>query len=194
LIFKTNVAEFYSDDDKAVLANQSDLVAAGKRCEADLKAIDASIANNDATYPNREDQIETILAGEEVKRPEPLSTQRITIQHRIHDIEQALDFIAGKVRQVNYEAGARLAKDIKAEHDVAENELTTAMVVVYEKHLAYWKDKRSLLNKGIGLYGLFSSNIDDVLGIPVDRNTPLADFFREQVHAGNLKRLPKDLS
>jgi hypothetical protein len=51
-----------------------------------------------------------------VPRQQPLSAKRIELQYIIRDIEQALDYMAGKERQANTNAGARLAKDIKPQH------------------------------------------------------------------------------
>jgi hypothetical protein len=60
-------------------------------------------------------------------------------------------------------------------------------------HLEYFQAKRHLINNGIGIYTNFLSNIDDVLGIPVDNNTELAKLFREAVKKGHLKKMPSGL-
>jgi hypothetical protein len=100
--------------------------------------------------------------------------------------------MAEKERQVTIKAGARLAKDIKPQVDIAERELADALVIAHDKHLTYFNAKRHLINGGCGLNGLFASNVDDVLGVPVDKGTPLADLFRAAVRAGYLKSAPKD--
>jgi hypothetical protein len=98
--------------------------------------------------------------------------------------------MAGKERQVNIKAGARLAKDIKPQVDKAEKELAEALVIAHEKHLTYWQAKRHLINAGTGLNGLFDSNVDDVLGIPVDKQSPLHDYFHAAERCGHLKSVP----
>jgi len=187
------IISYYTDDDKAVIARKAELAAAGKRRQAELAEVDIAIAKQGDVDPNPADQIQNLIAGIEVPRPQPLSAKRTELQYIIRDIEQALDFMAGKERQANINAGARLAKDIKPQHDIAAKELADALLVAHEKHLVYWQAKRNLINGAIGLYGLFDSNVDEILGIPVDKGTPLADLFREAVKQKYLRAVPESL-
>jgi hypothetical protein len=187
------IASYYTDDDRAVLSRIADLKAAAKRRQIELAEVDAAIDNRASTDPVPEKQIQNLIDGIEVQRPPPLSAKRTAIQYIIRDIEQALDFMAGKERQLNINAGARLAKDIKPQHDIAAKELADALVIAHDKHLAYWQTKRALINGAIGLHGLFDSNIDDVLGIPVDKGTALHDYFHYAVNAGHIRNVPAAL-
>jgi cephalosporin hydroxylase len=184
------IASYYTEDDKAVIARKAELAATGRRRQSELAEVDIAIAEHRDIDPAAVDQIQNLIAGIEVVRPQPLGEKRTALQYVIRDIEQALDFMAGQERQVTMKAGARLAKDIKPQVDTAAKELADALVIAHEKHLAYWNGKRHLINSGIGLNGLFDSNVDEILGIPVDKGTPLADLFRAAVHAGNLKTVP----
>jgi hypothetical protein len=183
---------YYSDDDRAVVARTAQLVAARDRRQTELADIDIAIAKHDVD-PTPDDQIENLIAGIDVPPPQPLSAKRTALQHVIRDINEALDFMKGKGREVTIKAGVRLAKDIKPQHDIAAKELAAALVVVHEKHQIYWAAKRHLVNTGVGLHGLFDSNIDEILGIPVDKGTRLADVFRAAVAAGHLKAMPVEL-
>jgi hypothetical protein len=184
---------YYTDDDRAIIANKAELVATGKRRQAELVELDTAISRQQDTAPNQDIQVQDLIAGIERPRQKPLDAKRTTLQHVIREIEQALDFMAEKERQVTMKAGARLAKDIKPQVDLAERELAAALVIAHEKHLVCFRAKRALLNNGIGLFGLFDSNIDDILDIPVNKGTPLADYFRGQVAAGHLKNVPAQL-
>jgi multidrug efflux pump subunit AcrA (membrane-fusion protein) len=186
------LSSYYTDDDKAVIARKAELAATGKRRQAELTELDTAIATQGDIAPDQDDQVQNLIAGLETPRPQPLAARRTELQYVIRDIEQALDFMAGKERQVTIKAGARLAKDIKPQVDIAERELVEALVIAHEKHLTYFNAKRHLINGGIGLNGLFASGVDGVLGIPVDKGTPLADLFRAAVRAGYLKSAPKD--
>jgi hypothetical protein len=187
------IASYYNDDEKAVIARKADLTAAGKRRRSELAAIDAEMMNQIDTDTLPEDQIQNLIAGIEVARPQPLSAQRTELQYIIRDIEQALEFMADKERQLNVKAGARLAKDIKPHVDKAEKELADALVIASAKHLVCWHAKRHLINSGIGLHGLFDSNVDDVLGIPVGHGAPLSTYFYSAVKSGHLKSVPESL-
>ena len=184
------VASYYSDDDKAILARKAELAATGKRRQIELAELDAAIAEQGNPNSTPEDTIQNLIAGIEVPRPPPLSERRTALQYVIRDIEQALDYLAGKERQININAGARLAKDIKPQHDAAEKELVDALLIAHQKHLLYWNAKRHLLNNGIGLYGNFNVDADEVLGIPVNGGSTLAEYFRDAVKAGYIQTLP----
>jgi hypothetical protein len=187
------IESYYTNDDNAVIVRTAELAAAGKRCQAELAELDSAIANQDKIGPTLDDQVQNLIAGIDVPRPPPLSAKRIELQYKIRDIEQALDFMARKERQVIIKAGARLAKDIKPQVDIAEKELVDALVIAHAKHLVCFQAKRKLINEGIGLHGLLGSNVDDVLGIPVDKCSALHDFFYAAVRAGNLKTVPESL-
>jgi hypothetical protein len=186
------ITDFYTDDDRAIIARKAELVATGKRRQSELAELDSAIATQGDIAPDQDDQVQNLIAGIETPRPQPLTARRTELQYIIRDIEQALDFMAGRERQVTINAGARLAKEIKPQVDLAEIELAQALAIAHEKHLTYFNAKRHLINSGIGLNGLFGSNVDDVLGIPVDKGTALADLFRAAVKAGYLKSAPKD--
>jgi hypothetical protein len=187
------ITDFYTADDEAVLANKAELKAMAKRRQSELVEIDALITSHVDPNPNAETRVQNLIAGIDTDFPKPLDVQRTDIQMAIRDIEQALDFLADKERQVNQRAGARLAKGIKPQVDIAERELVEALVIAHEKHLTYFNAKRHLINGGTGLNGLFASNVDDVLGIPVDKGTALADLFRAAVRDGYLRSIPKEL-
>jgi hypothetical protein len=187
------IAEFYTDDDKAVFKSKADLKALAVRHQAKLAELEVVIASNVDLIPNAETQVQNLIAGIDAELPKPLDVQRADIQIAIRDIEQSLDFLAGRERQVNHQASVRLAKDIKPQVDIAEKELASALVTAHEKHVAYFVAKRSLLNSGIALCGQFGSTVDDVLGVPVNHLTPLADLFRGAVKAGYLNAMPKEL-
>jgi hypothetical protein len=184
-------SEYYSDDEKAIFKRTADLKAilAGRRTE--LAAIDAKITVPDAVDSRTEDRVQSLITGIEVKRPPPLNQQRMEIQYAIRDLEEALDFMAGKELQANLNAGARLAQDIKPAVDAVAKELFDALALAHDKHLQYWTAKRHIINLGVGLNGLFDSNVDDVLGIPIDKGSPLAFVLREAVRQKHLPRVPK---
>ncbi len=187
------ISSYYSDDDKAVIARKAELAAAGKCRKIELAEVDATIAKQGDTNPNPDDQVQSLIAGIDVPRPQPLSAKRTELQYIIRDIEMASDFMAGKERQANIKAGARLAKDMKPQVDIAAKELAAALVIAHEKHLTYWNGKRHLVNAGTGMNGLFDSNVDDVLGVPVDKCSALHDYFYAEVKAGHLKAVPESL-
>jgi hypothetical protein len=117
------LSSFYTDDDKAVIARKAELAATGKRRQAELAELDSAIATQGDIAPDQDDQVQNLIAGTETPRPQPLTE----LQYIIRDIEQALDFMAEKERQVTIKAGARLAKDIKPQVDIAERELADAL-------------------------------------------------------------------
>jgi hypothetical protein len=191
LIHIKELSEYFSDDEAAVFTRTTDLktMLAGRRSE--LAAIDAKIAVPDAVDSRSEDQVQSLITGVEIKRPPPLNAQRMEIQYAIRDLEEALDFMAGKELQANLNAGARLAEDIKPQVDTAAKELFDALALAHDRHFSYWTAKRHVINLGVGLNGLFDSAVDDVLGIPTDKGSPLAFVLREAVRQRQLRTLPK---
>lgn len=187
------IASYYNADDKAIFASIDQLEATAKRLDSDLATVDAAIANDTNPDPDPDSRLANLIAGNSVQPIKSWSTRRIELQHAMRDVETALDFMASKKRAVEYQAGARLAKEIKTQHDAAEKAVVDALVVAHEKHFLYWQAKRHLLNNGIGIYGLFSSDVDNVLGIPIDKGSPLADLLRTAVTNGFLKSVPESL-
>jgi hypothetical protein len=187
--------KYFTDDERAVFADDNNLAATGKRLDADLAATDASIANNENPDPGMKARLANLFAGNISTRPQTLAERRTEIQYARRDVEYARDALAPKKRAALHEAGKRfVAAEIKQPHDIAAKEFYDAAFVFYEKHLKYWRMKHSLLNDGIPLYGLFSSNIDEILGVPTDRTTPWADLFREAVEKKHIKNMPKELA
>jgi hypothetical protein len=183
------IEAYYSDDDKAIIARKAELVAAGKRRQSELAEVDAAITAHDPN-PTPEDAVQNLIDGVEAPRPQPLSEKRTALQHVLRDIEEALHFMNGKERRAKMNAGARLAKDIRPQVDKAEKELVAALVIAHEKHLTFWQAKHHLIDAATGLNGLFESNVDDILGVPVNKQSPLADLFRTAVKANHLKSIP----
>jgi hypothetical protein len=188
------IAHYYTDDDEAIIAKQAELKIVAKRRQAELADIDEKIAKHGDVETQSETHVQNLIDGVEIERPTPLGAQRTSKQYEIRDVDMAENYIADKVRVVNITAGARLAKDIKPAADIAAKELADALVIAHEKHFSYWQAKRQLLNNGISLYGLFDSNVDDILGIPVDKGTPLADYFRDAVEQKHLRAVPKEIA
>jgi len=133
------------------------------------------------------------LSGIDTPRPQPLSEKRIELLYKIRDIEQALDYMASQERRVTMTAGARLAKDVKPQVDAAAKKVAEAMATLFEVYVPWWQAKQYLVNAGTGLNGLFDSNIVDILGAPVSKETPLADYLRGAVQSGHLKAVPAAL-
>jgi hypothetical protein len=114
------------------------------------------------------------------------------IQIARRDVEQARDYLAGKMRKANYDAGARKAKHDKPATEAAEKLVAEKFLAFYEAFLASWKMQRNLLNAGIGTYGAFngSSQIVDLLGVPVGPNSAFAEIFRDLIAAGHVRKMP----
>jgi hypothetical protein len=187
------IETFYTDDERAVMAKKPELLATRKRRQAELADVDAAIATEGDLDPHPEDRIQNLIAGIDTPRPQPLGEKQTELRYNIRDIEQALDFMAGQERRVSMMAGARLAKDVKPQVDAAAKKLAEAMVTMYEAYLPWWQAKQYLVSAGTGLNGLFDSNIVDILGAPISKETPLADYFRASVQAGHLRAVPAQL-
>jgi hypothetical protein len=187
------ISSYYNDDDVAVIARKAELNAALTCRQSELAEVDAAIASRTEIMPDPEERIESLIAGIDVPRPQPLGVKRTELQYMIIDIKAALEFMSGKERQVNHKASIRLTKDIRPQVDLAETELVDALVLAHRKHLDYWRGKRHLLNHDIHLCGLFESRVDDILGVPLNGQTPLADLFRAAVKSRHLKVLPVEL-
>jgi hypothetical protein len=184
------IEAYYTDDDKAIIARKAELAATGKRLQSELAALDAAIAAQ-SDLPTPEDRIQNLIAGTAPQKPP--SAKRTELQIAIRDIEQALDYMAGKERRVTMTAGARLCKDVKPQVDKAEKELAAAMVIAHEKQFMRWQAKQYLVNAGTGLNGLFDSNVEKILGVPVDKGSVLHDYFYAAVKAGHLRAVPAAL-
>jgi hypothetical protein len=191
MIHVKELSQFYSDDEAAVFKCTAELKSKLARRQSELAAIDAKITVPDAADSRTEDRVQSLITGTEVKRPPPLNQQRTETQYAIHDLEEALDYMAGRELQANLNAGARLAQDIKPQVDIAAKELFEALALAHDKHLQYWTAKRHVINLGVGLSGLFDSSIDDVMGIPTDKGSPLAFILREAVRQKHLRNAPK---
>jgi hypothetical protein len=188
-----SLEEFYTEDERAIMAKKPELLATRQRRQTELAEVDAAIAIQADTNPTPEDRIQNLIAGIETPRPQPLSEKRTELRYNIRDIEQALDFMAGQERRVIMIAGARLCKDIKPQVDAAAKKVAEAMATLFEVYVPWWQAKQYLINAGTGLNGLFDSNIVDILGAPVSKETPLADYLRGAVQSGHLQAVPAQL-
>jgi hypothetical protein len=188
-----SIEEFYTDDERAIMAKKPELLATRKRCQSELAEVDAAIATEGDLDPHAEDRIQNLIAGIDTPRPQPLSEKRIELLYKIRDIEQALDYMASQERRVTMTAGARLAKDVKPQVDAAAARLADAVVTMHEAYLPWAQAKFHLIDTGTGLNGLFDSNIGDILAAPTSKETPLADYFRAAVKAGHLRAVPAAL-
>jgi hypothetical protein len=188
--------KYFTDDERATFTEDDNLAATGKRLDTDLAAVDASIANNENPDSNMKERLKNLIAGNLSTRPQTLAERRTEIQYARRDVEYARDDLAPKKRSAIHEAGKRfVATEIKQQHDIAEREEAEALLVFYEKFLRCWRLKRSLLNDGIGLYGLFNStsDIEETLGVPVDKTTPWNSLLRDAVEKKYIKNMPKEL-
>ena len=155
-----------------------------------------TLLNIDALYEDWRNQTiqEGIAVGRQEGRhmppPKTFVERRVELQHAIRDIESALDYMAGKERSANYHAGKRLAEFMKPQALAAEKSLAEKAVAFHEAHFHYWTAKRHLINEGIGIYGNFQSNVDDVVGLPTDNGSPMAAYFREAIENGHIKKMP----
>jgi hypothetical protein len=102
--------------------------------------------------------------------------------------------LAGKDIQAQTEAKKRLCLDLKPQSESMGKQLAEAMFALNRIHLEYFKIKRHLINEGIGLHGgVFSADVEQFMGIPWDRTSAFADYFRSAVKAGHIKNAPDAL-
>jgi hypothetical protein len=129
-------AEFYTDDDRAIFENDSKLETVKKSLYAESAAVKAAIENNENPDPNPAARIETLIAtGTNTPPPKTFAERDIELQYSIRDVEEALDFMAGKKKLANYGAGKRLADWLKPQADAAEKDLVEKGVAFHEAHL-----------------------------------------------------------
>src|ERR1700694_1074507 len=124
------------------------LTAYGKDLRAELAAGDAS--KDEHIEANAEARIASHIAGTNVAPPKPWATRRTEILYAERDNEEALDWLAGKAKIAETNAGKKLVADAAPQIDAADKEVFEAVQQLYEKFLPYWQSKRKLLNHSIG--------------------------------------------
>jgi hypothetical protein len=185
------VTDFKTDEDQKDDETLAKLESQEKIIDSRIAAISAE--QSISTVDPIEMQIQDLADGIVAEKPKSKADRITELKYQKRDIRDASDIVARKQKKGLYEVGRQLANHLKKPHDALERQLVDALIVVHGLHMEYFAAKRHLINSGIGIYTNFLSNIDDVLGIPVDNNTELAKFFREAVKKGLIKKMPAGL-
>jgi hypothetical protein len=185
------MADFLTDEDRQDEDTQAKL-------DTQMRTLDTKIAQIAAEPPVSEanptaSTISDLANGITVKQPQSKSTRINELKRLKREIQAAKDFLSIKQKSCRVEAGMRLAKAMTKHSEDGEKLIIDRAVALYDAQLQYFKAKRHLINEGTGTYGLFTSNIDDILDIPVNNYTMLAALFRDAVKDGLLRKLPGDL-
>jgi hypothetical protein len=183
------LSDFLTNEDRSLNETQAKLDTQDKMNDAKIAAINAEPPPS-ANEP-LDLQISDLANGITAQQPKSKDDRITELKYRKRDINEAKDSVARKQKAGLGNAARRLADHLKLPVKAHEKKMVDAMVLAYELHLEYFWPKRHLINNGIGTYGNFQSNIDDVLGIPTDKNSPLATFFHQAVKDGHLKAMPK---
>jgi hypothetical protein len=190
-----SIESYFTEDDKAVIANTAKLNANGKTQRAKRDALTARIDKGEtASGPNITSRIANLIEGKPVGEVASLEAQRLEILYGIRDNEDALDYLAGKEKTFRTVAGAKMVEAAKTQIVASEKEIYDAVQTLFNAFLPYWHAKRHLLNNGHPTLGQFTSPLDELLGVPVDVNSGWADIFRHGVAAGHIRKTPKELA
>jgi hypothetical protein len=189
------IESFFSDDDKAILANTAKLNANGKALRAKRDALTARIDKGETpTGPDIKARIASLIDGKPVAEVASLEAQRLEVLYAIRDNEDALDYLAGKEKTFRAEAGRKMVLDQKTQIVAAEKAIFEKFGELYQTFVPVWQAKRELLNNSIGTYGLFNNDFDEIMGVPTDINAPWADLFRQGVAARHISKMPAALT
>ena len=188
ITYKDNITEYATESGKAIGNEIEDARAALKKIGAEISAGDA-VADGNSADPD----IGDLIRGDITASPS-WSERRLSLLRSKQKLNDHIDALSLKLDKENTKAEMKLAAEIEPAVDALEKEIIDAAVVLHALQSKHFAAKRSFLNNGIGTYGNFSSTIDDVLGVPVNGNTPLAWLFREAVKKGQLKRMPVGLA
>jgi hypothetical protein len=188
------IQSFFTEDDKAILAGIEKLTANGKALPAKRDALTAAIDKGEKpTGQDIETRIANLIDGKSVAPVTSLEAQRLEVLYAIRDNEDGLDFLFGKKQIAHAEAGRKMVEAAKTQIVAAEKAIFDKLAELYDVFVPFWLAKRELLNNRIGTYGLFNNDVDEVLGVPTDLNSPWADLFRQGVVAGHIKKMPAAL-
>ena len=186
------LSAFYTDEDRKDFASTVRLTALVKDLRAELAAGDA--ARDENIELNAEARIASVISGTDAAPPKPWATRRTEIRYAERDIEEALDHLAVKAKAAEKEAGRKMVADAAKQILASDTEVFSAVQNLFEVYLPNWQAKRKLLNHSIGTYGHFSSELDQMLGIPTDLNSAWGDLFRTALAKGFIKKMPAELS
>jgi hypothetical protein len=81
----------------------------------------------------------------------------------------------------------------KPAEDAALKRLATALCEAHAAHVEYFQNRNQLHAIGVEPVGLNRIAIDDMFGLPTDKQGPLAELLRELVAANALSKLPTEL-
>jgi hypothetical protein len=181
MMYENNISKFETEEGKAIRAEIAEAGVAIKTIDGEITAGDL-VADGASADPD----IDDLLNGN-ITTSQSWPERRISLLRLKQKLNNHIDALSIKYKTERTKAEMKLAAEIKPQVDKLEKEIVDAALVLHKLHVKHFQGKRSFLNNGIGTYGIFSSTIDEVLGVPVSSHTKLAQFFLE---AG---QLPKEL-
>jgi hypothetical protein len=179
--YENNISKYETENGKAIRSETEETKAAIKNIDAEITAGDL-VADGASADPD----IDDLLNGN-ITTSQSWPERRISLLRLKQKLNNHIDSLWVKYKRERTNAEMKLAAEIKPQVDKLEKEIVDAALVLHKLHVKHFQAKRSFLNNSIGIYGNFSSTIDEVLGVPVSSHTKLAQFFLE---AG---QLPKEL-
>jgi len=153
------VESYFTEDDKAILADKAKLKALGKTFFAKRDAFTALIDKGETVAaPDLKTRIANLIDGKPVTQPPTLEAQRLEVLYAIRDNEQTLDELAVKEKAFRAEAGRKMVLDQKTQIVAANKAIFGKLAELYEVFVPFWLAKRELLNNSVGTYGLFNND------------------------------------
>ncbi|GIQ76206.1 hypothetical protein [Bradyrhizobium sp. RD5-C2] len=179
----------YSGGLRAKAERQQEI--ASQRAAAEQKAIE--LQNRLASGLSKEDRDANAARA---LRGESIPDIEAGLKAAIRDLRALQDAEAIHARQLDdlrLEEGRRLCDDFRPHSEKYSAEIAVALYDALEAWTKLFAIKRGFLNQGLGLYGLCEIDPQELLGVPTDRSSTLADFMRRCVHKGYIKKLPEGL-
>jgi hypothetical protein len=187
-----DLSEYFTEEDIARNKRKTELEVTSRRLDNEIAALKASQDNGENNA--HEKYIESLISGNDAAPPKSSAVQLHERRQQKLNVETALDVLAGKDYLALVEAKKRMCLDLNPQSDSLGKQLAEAASALNRIHLEYFKIKRHLINEGIGLHGgVFSADVEQFVGIPWDRTSAFADYFRNAVKAGHIKHVPEAL-
>jgi hypothetical protein len=145
-----------------------------------------------AERQRRQDDLEAILKGEPMAVRPDVNVLLDACNRRAQAEEAAVVFLKKQIAAENFKLSSERCKALKPIEAEMMKKLYKLLAEVHAVHSEIHDKKESLIGSGIGLIGIFL-NTPDFLGNPRDKQSDLAQFFRNGVTNGFISVVPGDL-
>jgi hypothetical protein len=179
----------FSPELRAETQKLEEITARKNATEAEAHEL-ARLIKSDPTQSDKDAEVQRVLANEPARN---LSDEYERKRRDFRALEDAEHQQKQRVEQCRKEAGKKLCAFMKPRHDELMKKIGKSLFDAYVDWRELYPTKQHIMRYQLGYNGLFDADPQEVIDIPTDRGSPLADFLRECLRLGYIKKLPEGL-